>query len=477
LRALPFRLAFVVAIASMARGDRLVAQHPTPPPNPDTMHVEGSVSPSYLGRLHRVSGPVVISEGSYRVLLAAAPTAATLDAIDAIDTLSRSCGSSARQAGAPSAYSSGGLSLGDARQLVVIVLNVSATRDACAMRWNASAPAIWRSLSLGTGSATGTPVPRALRLVDAGREVRPDRALARPGFELGDGGWRSVASQLRYYYPMSVLAPTASGTSKRLTLEVWDTHGSVSAFEIPPQDVARLQYEYAAWRLASSDAAAHAAHLAPLHPVSPAVRDLLDLAESGKTDEGALRAAELLAVEPLTDSTEHSREVAELLVAEALYQHGDSSAARGLLADIRTRRPCLGAPAGASQALAAGVMSTKRRSCAQVNPLTTLGAGLLVPGGGHLLNGRKVLGALAVAALSGVMANAYAMDATAKRTYDQYERSRDAVETGRLFQRATAQRASAHSRAVLGVALWGTDALIASFVSRVINHEVARGRL
>jgi hypothetical protein len=461
----------------MARGDRLAAQQHIAPPDPDTTRAEGSGIPAYVERMHRVPDAVVIPGGSYRLLLAAAPTAATLDAIDAVDSLSRSCGSAARPSGAPRGYSAAGLSLDGGQQLVVVVLNASSIRDECKMGWNASAPAIWRALSFGTGNAAGAPVPRALRLVADGREVNPDRALARPTFELGDGGWASVAIQLRYYYPMSVLAPTASGKPRRLTVEVWDTHGSASSFEIPAQQAGRLRYDYAAWRLASSLAATHAVRLVPLHPVSPAVRELLDLAERGRTDEGALRAAELLAAEPLADPSEHAHEVAELLVAERLYQLGDSAAARGLLADIRTRRRCLSAPAGASNALVAGVASTKGSGCAHANPLAALGAGLALPGGGHLLNGRKVLGAVAVAALSGVMVNAYSMDATAKRTYGEYERSRDAAATGELFRRASAQRAAAHARAVLGVTLWGADAVIASFVSGVMNHEVKRGRL
>jgi hypothetical protein len=461
-------LAFCTAASLHAQG--------AAPPAPDTTPIRGAGVPGYLQSFKRVAAPVVISDPLWRVLVAAAPTAATLDAVHALDTLERSCPATSRSAGAPPSYASDAVAI-DGMYLVVIVLPRSTVSNGtCEARWNGAPTSIWRALSFGGPIAAGQPVPKSLRLLVDGVEVKPARAVARPAYELRDGAWTSIRSQLRYYYPMSAIAPGPRKSRRMVTLQLWDVGGGTSSLELLSTDVQRLRYQYGAWRLATSTGTGRNVVLEPRHRVPQDVRDALDLAAHGQADSAALRAAERLAVTREPGAGDYGDDVAAMLVAEGLYQHGDTSAALGTIADVRAGRRCLSAPAGASAPLLAATSGQLRGSCIPHYAVGTLALGV-VPGGGHLFRGNPIVGALAVAGLSSIFVSAHATEASANDTYAKYQSSRSYSEAPVLFQQATSQRTAARSRAQLGVALWAADAVLAAIITTAKNHVVSNGRL
>jgi hypothetical protein len=468
------RPALALCLLTAVQG-RALAQAPPPP---DTLPIAAEGTPEYLRSLRSVPGPVVIAERSYRVLVAAAPTAATLDEIDALDTLARACAAGTRRSDRPPGYSTDGVAIDGTKYLVVVATHASAVGgDSCEARWNAGAPSIWRAISFGGFGDARIPMPRSLRLLVDGVEIRPSRAVARPAFELRNGTWTRVASQLRYYYPMSVIAPTARSSRRTITVQLWDARGSASSFELLSTDVQRLRFEYDAWRLATTPGKTQPVRLAPRHSVSGEVRDALELAARGETSAAALRASEHLALTGAGRSDEYSADVAAMLVAEALFQLGDTAAARGTVADVGSQRSCLSAPSGASLQVSAATSRRARASCVARSPLSTLALGFVVPGGGHMLQGNRVIGGVALAVLTGVFVSAYSTEASAKDIYARYEGSRSASEAIVLFQQANAQRAAARARARVGVALWGADAALAAIITSARNHVVSHGRL
>jgi hypothetical protein len=152
-------------------------------------------------------------------------------------------------------------------------------------------------------------------------------------------------------------------------------------------------------------------------------------------------------------------------------------AARALLSNVRERRSCLEAPQGASASLVAAVAATRVRACPEHNPLATLGAGIVMPGGGHWMNGSKLIAVIATAGLSSIFVTAYAQDATARNTYGRYEASRLAKEATELYNLSSTQRASARRLAQVGLAISVSDAVFAAFITAAQNREVSRGRL
>jgi hypothetical protein len=469
------RAAVLLGGASVLGSFSVRLQAQSAPAAPDTAAIPGARAP-YQALLDWAPPPVLRSEPSYRVLLATGPTAIGLDSLEVRDTLMRSCPDVSRPAELPASYSSEPVSV-DGSYLVVIALTQSSARGRCEVMWNSGRLATWRSLSLGGADTFGAPVPHAIRLLVSGREVTPVRAVARPAFELRGGAWQRVASQLRYYYDMSVLAPSSREPRRAMTVQVFDSRGSASSFEIDAVDLAKMQFGYAAWRLATSTAREHPTTLTPDRPVSAPVRAALDVAADGATTSGGLRAAELLTFTAPLDSNAYQRDVATMLLAEALLQHGDSAGARGFIRGVMTHRRCLTAPEGASSMLTAAVGTLRPRSCATVAPFKALAAGLVLPGGGHLVHHRPAYAAVAAGALVGVFGSALALDASAKSTYENYTHSINEKETVELYRRATARRASARARAGQGLMLWGVDAVAAMVMTVMQNHEVSNGRL
>jgi len=464
----PCALAFCAATSVRAQS--------AAPPAPDTTPIRGAGAPRNLQTLRRPAA-VVATDALWRVLVAASPTAAALDAIDAVDTLRRSC-SGARSAGAPPAYASDAVAIDGSYLVVVAVPRSTAAAGTCESRWNAETTSMWRALSFGGPLEAGQPVPKSLRLLVDGAEVKPARAVARPAYELRGGAWQTISSQLRYYYPMAALAPSARRSRRMITVQLWDASGAmVSSLELLSTDVQRLWYQYDAWRIATSTGTQRALALEPRHGVPKDVRDALDLAGRGQVDSAAFSAVERLAAARTLTVDAYADDVAAMLVAEALFQHGDTAAARRTIAGVRDERRCLSAPAGASAPLVAATRGELRSGCTAHNPLGTLATGIVVPGGGHFFGGDRIVGALAVGALSSVFISAHSSDAAASRTYARYQASRSDVETPVLFQQATSQRAAARSRAQLGVTLWAADAVLAAIMTTVKNHVVTNGRL
>jgi hypothetical protein len=101
----------------------------------------------------------------------------------------------------------------------------------------------------------------------------------------------------------------------------------------------------------------------------------------------------------------------------------------------------------------------------------------VVPGGGHWLNGSRILGVLSTGLISGLLVSAYTQDATARNTYARYQQSRLDVEATNLFKLANVQRTAARQRARAGVIILGADAVFAALVTALENKEIARGRL
>lgn len=459
----------------------LLAPHPglraqsAPPPAPDTVLKPSSGQPDYLRSLHEIAAPVLIAQRPYRVMLAPAATAAALDAADVLDALARAC-PSRNVASAPAGYAPGGVAIDATKYVVVIASSASSAEQGCEDSWNTSAFAIWSGLSFGGRTRSITLIPRALRLLANGVPVEPAFSVARPGLELDGAQWRRGQAQLRYYYPMSVLAASASGKRPELVVQVWDTRGISTSLDLTAADGERMQFAYAVWRLATSTGPAQPVRLTPRRSVTPDVREVLDLAAT-RADSGALRAAELLARTPSAMANEYDRDVATLLVAEVLGQRRDSAAARGLLTNVRARRSCLESPQGGSASLVAAIAATRVRACPEHNPLATLGAGIVLPGGGHWMNGSRLIAVLATVGLSSVFVTAYAQDATARSTYARYEGSRLPREATDLYKLSNTQRASARRLAQIGLAVSASDAVFAAFITAAQNREVSRGRL
>jgi hypothetical protein len=445
-----------------------------PPPAPDTILPASAGRPAYLQSLHEVAAPVMLGTRPFRVLLAPAATAATLDELDLADSLAHAC--PAALPPLPAGHSSGGVAVDASKFLVVLVSSAPSVGDSCEVRWNDGALASWSGLSFASGDAQPNGAPHAMRLLANGIEVPPVYSVARRSLELRNGTWVRGATLLRYYYPMSVLASSSNGGRPELAVQVWPTSGAPTSFELPKNEGERMQYAYAVWRLATTTGPSTRVSIAPRHPLSPVVRAAFDLAAVGKADSGALRAAELLSVAPSGRENEYQRDVASMLVAEVLRQRGDSGGMRGIVASVRARRECLAPPRGASTALTQAIVGVRSTHCPEHNPLATLGAGVVFPGGGHYMHASTLTGIVATAAITSVFVSAYSADAGAKRTYARYESTKVEAQATELFRQANQQRSTARARARVGLVVWGADAVLASVMTFALNRGVARDR-
>jgi hypothetical protein len=446
-----------------------------PPAVPDTTLPASAGRPAYLQALHEVTGPVMLGTRPFRVLFAPAATAATLDELTLADSLARACPASGTPV--PASRLPGGVALDATKYLVIIVSAAPFIGDGCETRWNDSPLASWSGLSFAAGDEQPDGQPLSMRLLANGVEVPPTYSVARPTLELRNGEWRRGPNQLRYYYPMSVLASTRDGSRPELAVQVWPRRGAATSFDLSRSNGERMQYAYATWRLATTSGAIAPVRLTPRHPVSSEVREVLDLAAAGKTDSAALQAAGLLSTAPSARVSEYDHDVASMLVAEALRQRGDSAGMRGLISSVRARRECLVPPQGSSAALARAVVGVRSGNCPEHNPFTTLGAGIVFPGGGHYLHGSRLIAAIATGAISTVFLSAYSADAEAKHNYALYEASRIPAQATDYFKLANAERSTARVRARVGLMVWGADAVLASFMTAAINRGVAHGRL
>jgi hypothetical protein len=445
-----------------------------PPPAPDTILPASAGRPAYLQSLHEVAGPVMLGTRPFRVLFAPAATAATLDELNLTDSLAHACPTA--QPPVPASHSSVGVAVDATKYLVVIVSSASSMGDGCEVRWNDGPLASWSGLSLATGNGQGE-VPRAMRLLSNGVEVAPAYGVARPTLELRGGTWQRGSTQLRYYYPMSVLASSRDGSRPELAVQVWPMSGTPTSFELSRFEAERAQYSYAVWRLATTTGPVAPVRLAPRHPVAGEVRAALDLASAGRADSAALRAAELLSAASSVRVDEYQRDVASMLVAEVLRQRGDSAGMRGLISSVRARRECLVPIQGASSALTHAILGVRSGHCPEHNPLATLAAGVVFPGGGHYLHTSPLIAVVATGAISSVFLSAWSANSEANHNYSLYEASRIPAQATDFFKLATAQRATARTRARIGLVVWGADAVLASVMTAAINRGVAHGRL
>jgi len=148
---------------------------------------------------------------------------------------------------------------------------------------------------------------------------------------------------------------------------------------------------------------------------------------------------------------EYQHDIASVLVADVLRQRGDSGGMRGIVSSLRARRECLVAPQGTSSALANAISAVRSKRCPEHNPLATLGAGIVFPGGGHYMHASTLTGVIATAAITSVFVSAYVADAGAKSDYAKYEASRIPAQTRRVSSAptsaATHPRPSAHRAA------------------------------
>ena len=468
------RRALALGALALAANPALRAQA-APPAVPDTIPLAGAGAPGYLRSIHEAAAPMLVAQHPYRVMLAPAATAASLDAVDMLTSLKTAC-LMREPLSPPESYTPGGIAVDATKYFVVIVSSASSAQEECRATWNASAFGIWSGLTFaGRNAAAGVP-PRALRLLADGVPVEPALSVARPLLELDGTEWRRGGTQLRYYYPMSALVTSASGRRPGLVVQVFDSRAIATSFDVSPADGERLQFAYAVWRVASSGGTGRPVRLTPRRPVAPEVRAALALAAT-TPDSGALRAAELLARSAPTPATAYERDVATMLVAEALGQRGDSVAERALVASVRDGRNCLVSPQGASPSLAAIVAASRTRPCPEHNTLATLGAGVVIPGGGHWMNGSKLFAAVATAAVSSIYLTAFRQDMTARDAYAEYEESHLVSQAPGLYDLANKRRATARRMAQIGVAVSLTDAVIATFVTALQNREVSRGRL
>ena len=466
----------MLALCALALGSArgLSAQGTPPSPPADTAVPVVAVQPAYLQSIRAVAPAVILGQTPYRVLLAPAATAAALDTVDFRDSLSRACPGAT--SAPPVEYSPGGVAIDPTKYFVVIAATASASVEGCAAAWNASGASMWSGLTLGVRAGEPSFTPRALHLFANGITIEPALSLSRPLLERRGTEWRRAGTQLRYYYPMSVLGAWKSGPRPQLVVQVWSSANVPTSFEMSAAEGERMQFAYAAFRLATTDGSARPVHLTPRHPVAPELREILGTAAT-RPDSSALQAAELVSTMRGATLPAYQRDVAAILIAEVLTQHGDTIAARSLLRSVGARRACLVPPAGASTSLVAAVAVSHSRPCREHSPLASLGFGLVVPGGGHWLQGSRILGVLSTGLISGLLVSAYTQDAAARNTYARYQQSRLDVEATDLFEFANVQRAAARRRVQVGVVLLGADAALAALLAVLDNREIARGRL
>ncbi|MFL5617347.1 MAG: hypothetical protein ACJ79A_03015 [Gemmatimonadaceae bacterium] len=459
---------------ALASARALSAQNAPASPPADTAVPVATGRPAYLRSIRAVAPPVILGQTPHRVLLAPAATAAVLDTVDFGDSLSRAC--PAATSAPPTEYSPGGVAVDATKYFVVIAATASSTGEGCAAAWNASAASMWSGLALGVRAGEPAFAPRELHLFANGIEVEPALHVSRPLLERHGAEWRPAGTQLRYYFPMSVLGAWKSGTRPQLAVRVSSATNVPTSYELSAADGERMQFAYAAFRLAMTGGSGRPVRLTARHPVTPELRELLATAAT-RPDSSALHAAELVSITPSGAVPVYQRDVAAMLVAEVLTQHGDSIAARSLVSSVGARHTCLAPPAGASTALVAAVAASRRASCREHSPLASFGLGLVVAGGGHWLSGSRTLGVLATGLISALLVSAYSQDVAARNTYARYQQSRLDSQATDLFAFATVQRAAARRRAQAGVILLGTDAALAALLTVLDNREVARGRL
>lgn len=454
----------------------VIAQAPGAPPDTTRLPLVADSAPPYLSRLGRLDNAVQLGSELYQVLVAAAPTAAQLDADRRRGAVMDVCPSSPRLDAMP----------GDVDQIVgrnsaeLLVVVATATRrgnDSCELLWNTTRAAVWRAAFYPDSNGRATATPVALALEADGRPVTPVASVSVPAYEWRSGMWVRAGTQLRYYYDTRLLGSRPDSGTPALTVRVWGSgRASPSSFALSEAGLAQLGDESLVWRLASrEEQPGLRVALQPRRAVTGILATALAEGRDGRVVRGALDAATFLAATRANSAYE--RAVARAFVADAEHQLGDRARARSLVATMHRDAPCLRLPAGAEPALQAFADSLNGGRC-DTQPLRHIAlAGLVLPGGARYASGSPLAGKIVTGVVGSLFVGALLHERTSRARYAQYESATTSAEAYSSYRAATDARGRARMTALSAAIAWFLDDLLAVASVDFRNRSIVRDRL
>lgn len=445
---------------------------------PDTIPLPllADSAPGYLSRLGRLDNAVQMTSELYQVVVAAAPTAAQLDADRRRGAPMDACPFSPRP-GAMPGEADQIVGRNSAELLVVVVTAARRGEDACEQRWNTTMAAVWRGAFYPDSNGRAAAIPAALVLEADGRPVAPVASVSLPAYEWRSNAWVRAGPQLRYYYDLRVLGSRPDSGAPALTVRVRGSGGaSPSSFVLSDAGVSQLADEYLIWRFASREEQPRLrVALQPRAAVTGTLERALAEGRDGRVVRGGLDAAAFLAT--ARTSPGYERAVARAFVADAEHRLGDRTRARTMVAAMQREAPCLRLPAGAEPALQAFADSLRKGSC-ESQPLRRMAlTGLAVPGGAHYATGSRATGRIVTGVVASLFVRALLQERAAQSRYAQYESATTSSEAYAFYASAADTRARARSTAWAAVAAWLLDDVLALGSSDSRNRRIARDRL
>jgi hypothetical protein len=478
LRSIPYRVASLLILG--AAGTSAPAIQAQRPARPDTasLPLASPAAPGYLATFSRLDNAAQLFDGTYRVIVAAAPTANQLDRDASLGAGAPVCHGLPRVESPASTETDHLVARNAPDLLVVVATSAFVGRDECEDSWDATVAATWHASFYADSARRLRTTPEALALEVDGRRVDPVAAVSRPAMAWNGDRWIPAGTQLRYYYDMRLIAIRADGAAHRLTVLVWGTDGaSPAVLRVPEYNRGRMADEYLVWHFAGRDEMpAIALSLHPRQQVSDAVGAALASASDSRPVRAAIDAATYLTTGADTDSS-YDATVARALIAGVAHTQSDSALAVAVLSTARRAHSCLRLPAGSPPALALRAEAMTEGRC-EPSALLHVGlAGLMIPGGGHYVADAPDAGHFATAVVAATGLSALIRELNARSSYTRYQSATSAADASLQFRTATDARAQARAMAWTAVAAWLADDAIAITRAPFRNRSIDRERL
>lgn len=257
---------------------------------------------------------------------------------------------------------------------------------------------------------------------------------------------------MRLYVRLEDLQPMPDGRLPRVRLQMPTRDLGVSHELSIPDSVIRSAWQQAmAYRVfAAGKRAEVPMRLALPMPHNAALKKAHELNAAGE-----LIAAAAAAEQQLWTARGRDGLFARVVVAQALASHGDSIAARVLLAEALRGEPCLGLDKGVDAGFRAAIAPLRPNArCEAMSPARVVVSGLAAPGNGQRIERRVFPEMLFLAATLASAGTSVAQWLGSRSDYSSYKTASTTPDALRFYQSASDRQLSARRWAATAAIVW-----------------------
>jgi hypothetical protein len=266
-----------------------------------------------------------------------------------------------------------------------------------------------------------------------------------------------TSHQLRLYFPLDEIRPSASGEFEAAELRITSVTNRDYDVAIPARVLLQVWMQSLPWRIDRAATTAVATEPWSLGTPGTALPDVDAALKSGDRIEAARRALPALA-----SRDAQARRFAHVLVGMTLKGAGDTTAAAAVFRNVLATDPCLGSSSLAAPGLREAL--TKLRppaSCVTRSAVGVFARGLAFPGLGQSTMGRR--GRTAAIATAAILGASGLAALKSRQDYSAYRAATTTESAALLFDSAENYRTIATGIAFTGATLWLGSAIEAAW--------------